>query len=399
MQSGGPPRPLSIYHERTRRRGVNPIVYWIVRAVLQPILQIYFRTARIGRGHVPKRGGVLLAPNHRSFLDPFLIGTCIPRPIYFMAKQEMFRGRFRSWALNCCGAFPVRRGESDEEAMETARLLVEQGKVVVVFPEGTRIRSGSLGAPKSGVGRLALETGAPVVPIAVIGSDRARRGWRVRPVKVRIRLGRPLTFPVVETPSAHLAREVTARIWPCVELQWEWLGGLPPLRKAAVIGGGASGIGLADLLARAGLDTRISDGADVEFAGVDLVCLALPSRELPAALDRVGPRVGQRSAVLILLDEVAGRHGIAPALDLGERTGARAVATLTESAARGESNGNGASTRLVLATDNADFRAQFSDVLTRAGIDVAAGDEQVAAARPRSATGRFRERATAGLRG
>ena len=184
-----------------------------------------------------------------------------------------------------------------------------------------------------------------------------------------------------------------------MELQWEWLGGLPPLRKAVVIGGGASVIDLADLLARAGLDTRISDGADVEFAGVDLVCLALPSRELPAELDRVGPRIGQRSAVLILLDEVAGRHGIAPALDLGERTGARAVATLTESAARGESNGNDASTRLVLATDNADFRAQFSDVLTRAGIDVAAGDEQVAAARPRSATGRFRERATAGLRG
>jgi glycerol-3-phosphate dehydrogenase (NAD(P)+) len=398
MQFGGPPRPLTTYHERTRRRGVNTIVYWIVRAVLQPVLQIYFRTGRMGRGHLPKRGGVLLAPNHRSFLDPFLIGTCVRRPIYFMAKQEMFRGRFRSWILNCMGAFPVRRGESDEEAMETARLLVEQGKVVVVFPEGTRIRSGSLGAPKSGVGRLALETGAPVVPIAVIGSERARRGWRVRPVKVRIRLGRTLTFPSVDAPSAHLAREVTARIWPCVELQWEWLGGLPPLRKAVVLGG-TRAVGLADLLARAGLDTRVSDAADVEFAGIDLVCFALPSRELPEALDRLGPRIGQRSALLIQLDEVAAPRGIAPALDLGERTHARAIATLTESAEPGGSNGHRASSRFVLATDNADFRAQFSDVLTKAGIDVATSDERIAPARPRTATGRFRERATAGLRG
>lgn len=225
MQFGGPPRPLSTYHERTRRRGVNTIVYWIVRAVLQPILQIYFRTGRMGRGHVPKRGGVLLAPNHRSFLDPFLIGTCIPRPIYFMAKQEMFTSRFRSWILNCMGAFPVRRGESDEEAMETARLLVERGEAVVIFPEGTRHRGGPLGEPHSGVGRLAHETAAPVVPIAVFGSERARRGWKVRPVKVKVRIGRPLTFPRVDHPSQHLAQEVTARIWPCVELQWEWLGG------------------------------------------------------------------------------------------------------------------------------------------------------------------------------
>ena len=225
MLLGGPSHDLSVYHERTRRRGVNTIVYWIVRAVLQSFIQVWFRTARIGRAHIPKRGGVILAPNHRSFLDPFVIGTCLRRPIYFMAKQEMFTSRFRSWILNCMGAFPIRRGESDEQAMETARLLVEQGKAVVVFPEGTRIRRGPLGQPHSGVGRLALETGAPVLPIAVFGSERARRGWKVRPVKVRVRIGRPLTFPHVDHPSHHLAQEVTARIWPCVQLQWEWFGG------------------------------------------------------------------------------------------------------------------------------------------------------------------------------
>jgi 1-acyl-sn-glycerol-3-phosphate acyltransferase len=95
----------------------------------------------------------------------------------------------------------------------------------VIFPEGTRIRNGGLARPKRGVGRLALETGAPVVPIAVMGTENARRGWKIRPVWVRVRCGRPLYFPRVEHPSPRLAQEVTARLWPCVELQWNWLGG------------------------------------------------------------------------------------------------------------------------------------------------------------------------------
>ena len=93
------------------------------------------------------------------------------------------------------------------------------------LPEGTRVRKGALGRPKRGVGRLALETGAPVVPIAILGSDRARRGFKILPVWVRVRCGRALTFPHVENASPRLAEQVTARVWPCVELQWNWLGG------------------------------------------------------------------------------------------------------------------------------------------------------------------------------
>jgi 1-acyl-sn-glycerol-3-phosphate acyltransferase len=104
----------------------------------------------------------------------------------------------------------------------------------VIFPEGTRIRTGPLGRPKRGVGRLALETGAPVVPVAIMGSERARRGWKIRPVWVRVRCGKPLTFPRVESPSPRLAEEVTARLWPCVELQWNWLGGETPHTIEAV---------------------------------------------------------------------------------------------------------------------------------------------------------------------
>jgi hypothetical protein len=96
---------------------------------------------------------------------------------------------------------------------------------VVVFPEGTRTRPGGLGQPRRGIGRLALETGAPVAPVAVLGSDAVRRGWRIRPRKVRLRVGAPLRYPVVENYSPALAGAVTERIWACISLQWEWLGG------------------------------------------------------------------------------------------------------------------------------------------------------------------------------
>ncbi len=215
---------LSVYHERTRRRGVHPIVYWLARAVIQTFIQIYFRMRRTGRGHIPD-GGVILAANHRSFLDPFVVGCCLRRPTYFVAKKELFDNPLVGWFLNCMGAFPVRRGDSDEQATVTALALLERGAAVVIFPEGTRHRSGPLHPPRRGVGRLALATGAPVVPIAVMGTERARYGWRIRPVRVDVRCGPALTYPRLEEPSKRLAGEVTARVWPCVELQWGWLGG------------------------------------------------------------------------------------------------------------------------------------------------------------------------------
>src|SRR5271154_3727526 len=225
VEPAGTSVSLGDFRERSLNRGVNPVFYWALRAVLVPFFLVYFRMRRVGREHLPRSGPLLLASNHRSFLDPFVIGTLVRRPVYYMAKRELFEKRWQAWVLNALGAFPVDRGTGDSDAMATARAILERGDCVVVFPEGTRVRGGPLGDPRRGIGRLALETGAPVAPVAVIGSDAVRRGWRIRSRKVRLRVGRPLRYPTVESCSPALAAGVTERIWACVSLQWDWLGG------------------------------------------------------------------------------------------------------------------------------------------------------------------------------
>jgi glycerol-3-phosphate dehydrogenase (NAD(P)+) len=398
------PRPLSLYHERTRRRGVNSLVYWPLRWILKTGILVYFRLRRLGTEHIPE-GGVILASNHRSFLDPFAIGCCLGRPIYFVAKQELFKNPLLGWILNCLGAFPIQRGAADEESVDTSLALLERGQAVVIFPEGTRIRTGSLGSPKRGVGRLALQSGKPVVPIAVTNSERARRGWRIRPVRVHLRCGPALTFPRVDDPSHFLAGEVTERIWPCVGLQWEWLGGLPPLRTAAVVGAGSMGTAAAVVLARAGVQVQLGcrTGAqaeavradrensrylpglqldrtidvktvpEIELAGVDLVVLAVPCASLPAAVGEVGARMGDRSAVLVTSKGLVPPLGTTPAAYVSERVRARAVATLAGPAHAREAIELGAS--VVLASSDANLRRQLHDLLEAGGLTVEATDD------------------------
>jgi glycerol-3-phosphate dehydrogenase (NAD(P)+) len=398
------PRPPGVYHERTRRRGVNSLVYWPVRLLLVPSILVFFRVRRLGREHIPG-GGVILAANHRSFLDPFVIGCCLGRPIYFMAKRELFRNPILGWLLNCLGAYPVRRGGADEESVQTSLALLERGAAVVIFPEGTRIRAGSLAKPKRGVGRLALQSGAAVVPIAITGSEHARDGWKIKPVKVHLRCGPPLTFPRVDEPSPFLAGEVTERIWPCVGLQWEWLGGLPPLRTAAVVGAGSMGTAMANVLARAGLEVQLgcrtaaqaallseagensaylpgvaleaAVGAkpvtEIELAGVDLVVLAVPCDSIPAAVGEIGARMSERSAVLVASRGLVPPLGTTPTAYVAERVAARAVASLGGPADAREAIEVGAS--VVVATTNSDLRRQLPEVLEAGGLTVESTDD------------------------
>jgi 1-acyl-sn-glycerol-3-phosphate acyltransferase len=391
---------LESLHRRAREDGANPIVYLIVRAILQPFFHIYFRMVRIGREHIPAEGPVIVAANHRSFLDPFVIGTMARRPMYYITKQEAFRTRLGAWLLNALGAFPVRRGASDEDMVTTAKAILARGDIVLIFPEGTRTRPGALGKPKRGVGRLALESGAPIVPVAIFGTEDVRRGWRIRPRKVRVRAGRPLRFPTVEHASPSLAGAVTDRIWPCVMLQWEWLGGLPPIRRAAVIGAGTWGTGLAVALARAGLEVelgcrtreqvtelseaRVNDAylpgvplpdsvklmraAEVELGGHDLICLAVPARSLPSVMAAQGERIPRRAGVLVLSKGLVPPLGTLPSAFVSERCAARAVASLGGPSHSAEVLQNGAS--VVIATHDRSFARQLGDVLRSAKIDI-----------------------------
>jgi glycerol-3-phosphate dehydrogenase (NAD(P)+) len=368
--------------QRARGRGLNPIAYWLVRAILQPFFHIYFRLSRIGREHIPAAGPVILASNHRSFLDPFVIAVMARRPIYFVAKKELFVNRPIAWLLGALGAFPIDRHGGDQGAMATARAILERGDVVLIFPEGTRIRPGALGRPKRGVGRLALETGAPVVPIAVHGTEAVRNGWRFRPHKVRIRAGAALTFPKVENPSPALAKAVTDRIWPCVELQWEWLGGTPSIRRAAIVGDGAPATRLAHALMRAGFEVervavgkRPEEGAPVDrdergtrgdLSHNDVVCFAMPARDLPRAVERHGAHIPERAGVLVVSSGLVPPLGTLPTAFVAERTSVRAVATL---------GGPGAATlepgaALLAACPDRAFLAQLADVLKAAGFAV-----------------------------
>jgi glycerol-3-phosphate dehydrogenase (NAD(P)+) len=387
-------------HRRAREQGANPIIYGIVRLVLQPFFLLYFRMSRIGREHIPRSGPVIIAANHRSFLDPFVIATMARRPMYYVAKKELFSRPWQAWLLNALGAFPVDRGAGDEASVETAKAILARGDIVLMFPEGTRVRPGSLGKPKRGVGRLALETGAPVVPIAVIGTEAIRRGWRIRPHRVRIRAGRPLRFPQVDQPSRALAGAVTDRIWPCVMLQWEWLGGLAPVRRVAIIGAGTWGTSLAVCLARAGLevelgcrthdqevtvardrenqrylpDVRLPDSirvlraAELKLEGHDLVCLAVPAKALPAVLAAHGGAMTRRLGVVVVSKGLVPPLGTLPAAFAAERCNARAVAVLGGPAHAAEMLERGAS--VVLASLDAGFARQLGDALAVAKLDV-----------------------------
>jgi glycerol-3-phosphate dehydrogenase (NAD(P)+) len=391
---------LASYHAYTRRHSVNWPMYHVARAFLLPFFLVYFRLGRLGRDYGKAKGGIIVAANHRSFLDPFVVGACLPwrRPMNYMAKVELFEKRWQGWMLSRLGAFPVRRGESDEDSMLTARMIAERGGAVCVFPEGTRIRRGTLASPKRGVGRLALQTGAVVIPTAVLGTEEVRRGWRIRPRKCKVRLGPPMTFPRAEEPSPALAETVTARIWPNVLLQWEDLGGLPPMRRAAVIGAGSWGTAVAVLLARGGLEVQlgartleraeelIEDGENrrylpgvplpesidvrpasaIELAGLDLICLAIPSAQLPQAVGAIADRVSSRSAVLLLTKGLIAPQGQLPNEYVGERVRARAIASLGGPAhAREAVSGSAA---LVLGSRDEELRVQIGEVFDRAGL-------------------------------
>ncbi len=189
------------------RKGVG-WTYPLVRILISlPTLLIY-RTRAIGVENVPKSGALILAPNHFSQMDHFFVGLYLRRQVRFMAKSQMFGPRVFTYIYKHGGVFPVRRGHRDEESFKTAFTILGQGGMLLVYAEGGRSRSGELGEVKPGIGRIALESGAPVVPVAIHGSERVRRWKRFRFPKVTVQFGEPLDFPTEEAPTRERQLEV-----------------------------------------------------------------------------------------------------------------------------------------------------------------------------------------------
>ncbi|MBE3597733.1 MAG: 1-acyl-sn-glycerol-3-phosphate acyltransferase [Limnochordaceae bacterium] len=212
------------------------LLYRSARWVLRAVLVRYFRVRAYGIDRIPASGPVLLAINHLSMLDPLLIGVVVPRPVHFMAKEELFRYPVLRQLLPKVHAFPVRRGEADREAIHQALRRLQEGQVVGVFPEGTRSQDGRLLEIQGGTALLALKSGAPILPIAITGTERAmpRGAYWPRRVRVEIRVGK-LIHPET-SPCQHAGRD---RIHSTSRRLAEELGAL--LEQAHVALGPGSG--------------------------------------------------------------------------------------------------------------------------------------------------------------
>ena len=224
-------------HRLARSKGSNPVLYFLVRLVLVPLMKLVFGLTAEGRENVPRKGPVVIAPNHKSFWDAFFIAAVVRRRLHFMGKAELFQG-WRGRLFVALGGFPVLRGRSDAEAIDTARAILERGDVLALFPEGTRVSDPDrLGIPHRGATRLAIETGAVIVPAAITGTEKRR--WHL-PRRVRIAFGEPIPVTDLSPTPEHAGLLLDQTVWPTISEEYHRLRAAPGLVAAGLA---ALGIG------------------------------------------------------------------------------------------------------------------------------------------------------------
>ena len=208
------PRPKEYFdrfHERARTREPDG-VYEITRVITSLYAYTFLRARSISTEKVPGSGAVILAPNHFSFMDHFLMGCYIRRKVRFMAKSQLFKPPMQ-WIYTHGGVFPVRRGARDEETFITAETILQEGGAITMYCEGGRSRTGKVAEQaKRGIGRLALRTGAPIVPIAIHGSSRVRNWKRLQFPKVTVQYGDALRWRPIPDPTREQQQAVADRV-------------------------------------------------------------------------------------------------------------------------------------------------------------------------------------------
>ncbi len=208
------PRPkehFDRFHERARTREPD-WAYELTRVITSLYAYTFLRARSISSEKVPGSGPVILAPNHFSFMDHFLLGCYIRRKVRFMAKSQLFKPPMQ-FIYSHGGVFPVRRGARDEEAFITAETILAKGGTIAMYCEGGRSRTGKVAEEaKRGIGRLALESGAPVLPTAIHGSSRIRNWKRLQFPKVTVLYGDAMRWEPIENPTRQQQQAVADEI-------------------------------------------------------------------------------------------------------------------------------------------------------------------------------------------
>ncbi|PRQ11135.1 1-acyl-sn-glycerol-3-phosphate acyltransferase [Corynebacterium sp. 13CS0277] len=190
--------------------------YWAFKNILLgPVLRVYNRPEITGAANIPATGPAILASNHQSVMDSFFLPLLCPRQITFLAKKEYFTGTgvvggLQRWFFTSVGQVPVDRSDAGaaQDAMNAGVKVIEAGDLLGIYPEGTRSPDGRIYKAKTGMARIALRTGAPVVPVAMFGTRQANPigSWVLRPAKVRVAVGAPID-PVAYVEAQGLARD------------------------------------------------------------------------------------------------------------------------------------------------------------------------------------------------
>lgn len=194
-------------------------MYYIGRILCYTLLRILGWRRTVGAENIPAEGGVILAPNHVSYLDPPLVGSGIRRQVHFMAKEELFKIPVLGFLIRSVGSFPVRRSTADRTALKKAIDLLAEGRVICIFPEGTRSPDANLLPPELGFAMIALKSRAPVVPAALFGTERSlsARSSFLRFGRIEIVYGEPITFDdLYDKPGRDSLEEVGRRVMEAI---------------------------------------------------------------------------------------------------------------------------------------------------------------------------------------
>jgi len=177
-----------------------PWFYYVARVIVRGLLKLLTRCQVKGRENIPSQGPLLVVANHLSLADPPLLGVSLSRKVTFMAKKELFRFRLIGYFIGSLGAFSVHRGRLDRKAMRQTYQILADGLALVMFPEGTRSRSGRLRPAFSGPALIAVRSGAPILPVGIIGTEKIRGvTWLLRRPQITVNIGHPFYLSPVSS--------------------------------------------------------------------------------------------------------------------------------------------------------------------------------------------------------